>query len=118
MINQSEFSDIQLQHASCISCSLMAGSPIEGVGIEVPPSDCARDIVAHLSTLILISLKSISLSAERDIHGVLGRSCQQCVVLLVICSFPQSMQELFISANNLGIKEEASIRVGNGEGAV
>ena len=28
------------------------------------------------------------------------------------------MQELFISANNLGIKEEASIRVGNGEGAV
>ena len=42
----------------------MAGSPIEGVGIEVPPSDCARDIVAHLSTLILISLKSISLSAE------------------------------------------------------
>ena len=38
--------------------------PIEGVGIGVPPCDSARDIVRHLSPLISISLKTISLCKE------------------------------------------------------
>ena len=108
MINQWN----RLQHASCISCPLTTDSPIEVAGIEIRGAAwwlCQRYTEALPSTLILISLKSISLRAGYMLHGVLGRSCP--VVLPLICFFPQSMQELFIS-NNLGI---ANIRVGIGE---